>query len=490
MDRVNLFRIVYEYGSKDILLAVARSIRTEQQRAKIDVRRLKNELMVYRHLMNKSFGSITSALVPLVLANEELEAAIEETTELFRLIRKSVTRQNRIGICFLCHMLFSGDAYEEEFASFTMLGSSKEDEIAFQKHKIELIMGKSTLENILMHTLEETAPENENLLRKLKEHEKMDSCSSQLESFLSYFERLMRYEVNPPRLESDFSLEAIAAMPQGQKGRDPLLGHYTIRERTGEWIAVETKRGEIIFKAQISQMSADKTGEVTAGDLIRRFGIDRLPPIWRSVVDEELNQEYFRTLLITVDREYREREIYPPQNQVFRALCEVDADSVRAVILGQDPYHGPRQANGLCFSVSDGVPAPPSLQNIFKELEQEYGTRRMNPDLSDWAKQGVLLLNAVLTVQAGNAASHAQRGWERFTDRIITELSKRERPLVFMLWGSYAIKKAQSVDKQRHLVLESVHPSPLSCHRGFFGNGHFLKANAFLSNQQIEVKWL
>lgn len=214
--------------------------------------------------------------------------------------------------------------------------------------------------------------------------------------------------------------------------------------------------------------------------LLRRFGTHQLEQKWKDLISEEMEKEYFFSLLRKVDRLYSQRRIFPKQDQVFRALSEVDYDQVRVVIIGQDPYHGAGQANGLCFSVNQGVKAPPSLVNIFKELEQEFGQKRGNVDLSDWAKQGVLLLNAVLTVQEGAAGSHAKQGWEIFTDRVIAELNKREVPMVFILWGNYAAEKAKNVDASRHLILRSNHPSPLSCHRGFFGNRHFILANEFL----------
>jgi len=177
--------------------------------------------------------------------------------------------------------------------------------------------------------------------------------------------------------------------------------------------------------------------------------------------------------------------VYPPKGDVFNALTHAPFDKVRVVILGQDPYHGPGQAHGLCFSVKRGVPAPPSLQNIFKELA---GDAQVAPpfaqpahgELTAWADQGVLLLNAVLTVNAGNANSHAGQGWELFTDRVVKELNGRREGLVFLLWGSPAQRKAAGVDRRKHLVLTAPHPSPLSAYRGFFGCGHFSKANAWL----------
>jgi len=185
------------------------------------------------------------------------------------------------------------------------------------------------------------------------------------------------------------------------------------------------------------------------------------------------------------------RQIYPPGEQIFSALNATSFDQVRVVILGQDPYHGPSQAHGLCFSVQPGVPVPPSLKNIYKELQQDLGiTIPAHGCLTHWAQQGVLLLNAVLTVQAGQANSHRGQGWEQFTDRIIALLNENATNLVFMLWGSYAQRKGAMIDRQRHLVLQAPHPSPLSAHRGFFGNGHFSRANEYLQQHGLPpVDW-
>ena len=183
--------------------------------------------------------------------------------------------------------------------------------------------------------------------------------------------------------------------------------------------------------------------------------------------------------------------IYPPGPEIFAAFDHTPFDAVRVVILGQDPYHGPNQAHGLCFSVRPGIPSPPSLQNIFKEIHRDLGFRA--PDhgcLTPWADRGVLLLNAVLTVQQGMAASHQGKGWEGFTDAAIDALNREREGLVFMLWGSYAQKKGQLIDGSRHCILRSVHPSPLSAHRGFIGCGHFSAANQYLESRGVApVDW-
>lgn len=211
----------------------------------------------------------------------------------------------------------------------------------------------------------------------------------------------------------------------------------------------------------------------------------RLHPSWLQRLQAEFEQPYMEDLkrFLVAERE-RGKQIFPRASEWFRALDLTPLENVRAVILGQDPYHGPGQAHGLCFSVQPGVRPPPSLLNIYKELESDLGIRpRRHGFLEHWASQGVLLLNSVLTVEMGRAASHRDRGWERFTDRIIREVNAKSDPVVFMLWGSYAQKKAAFVDTSRHFVLKAAHPSPLSAHNGFLGCRHFSKANAFLEAQ-------
>jgi uracil-DNA glycosylase len=213
---------------------------------------------------------------------------------------------------------------------------------------------------------------------------------------------------------------------------------------------------------------------------------------WRASLQSEFEQPYMAAL-----REFLRGEkaagkiVYPHSSAWFRALEITPLNDVRVVILGQDPYHGPGQAHGLCFSVPAGVRIPPSLLNIFKELENDLDIKRARHGcLEHWAQQGVLLLNSVLTVEAGKAASHQKRGWERFTDAVIRRVNDRPDPAVFMLWGAYAQKKAAFVDSARHLVLSAAHPSPLAAHGGFFGSGHFSKANAFLKKHDLPpVDW-
>ena len=215
---------------------------------------------------------------------------------------------------------------------------------------------------------------------------------------------------------------------------------------------------------------------------------------WNAALSREWESEYFAELVAFVKNEYSRTRIFPPAREIFAAFDASPFDRVKVVILGQDPYHGDGQANGLCFSVRQGIELPPSLINIYKEIGTEYGRPDYMPpsgDLSRWARQGVLLLNATLTVEAHRAGSHQGHGWERFTDAAIEALNSGHEHLVFMLWGSYAIRKGALVDRNRHLVLTSPHPSPLSAYRGFFGNGHFIKANEYLAaNGREPIKWI
>ena len=202
---------------------------------------------------------------------------------------------------------------------------------------------------------------------------------------------------------------------------------------------------------------------------------------WKQQLQNEFEKPYFIQLTEFVRSEYQTQEIYPPAKLIFNAFDQCPFDQVKVVILGQDPYHGPGQAHGLCFSVNDGVDFPPSLRNIFKEIKDDTGAPiPASGNLTRWAQQGVLLLNATLTVRAHLAGSHQKRGWEQFTDAVIHLVADRLEHVVFILWGNYAISKAGFVDQQKHLVLQSVHPSPLSASRGFFGNHQFSKANNYL----------
>ena len=214
----------------------------------------------------------------------------------------------------------------------------------------------------------------------------------------------------------------------------------------------------------------------------------KLEASWLKELEEEFSKDYMLRLRAFLDDEMQKHTIYPPANLFFNAMDTTPFDQVKVVILGQDPYHGPNQAHGLCFSVQEGVKAPPSLVNIFKELHSSLGISiPAHGCLDSWAKQGVFLLNASLSVRAHQANSHAGQGWETFTDKIIEKLNSEREGLVFMLWGAYARKKAAIVDRSKHLVLEAPHPSPLSAHRGFLGCGHFKQANEYLSSRGEQV---
>lgn len=207
----------------------------------------------------------------------------------------------------------------------------------------------------------------------------------------------------------------------------------------------------------------------------------KMEPSWKTRLAGEFEKDYFVKLTDFVRQEYRQATVYPSGPNIFNAFAHCPFDRVKVVIIGQDPYHEPGQAHGLCFSVQDGTPFPPSLQNIFKEITDNLGRPRpTSGDLTRWADQGVLLLNATLTVRAHRAGSHQGHGWETFTDAVIRCLNAERQHLVYMLWGAYAQKKGASIDTSRNLVLTSPHPSPLSAHRGFFGNRHFSRANDYL----------
>ncbi|PLW92214.1 MAG: uracil-DNA glycosylase [Marinilabiliales bacterium] len=213
---------------------------------------------------------------------------------------------------------------------------------------------------------------------------------------------------------------------------------------------------------------------------------------WKEILNEEFNKPYFHELKAFLVEEKQKHRIFPPGQEIFNAFNSASFHDIKVVILGQDPYHGPGQAHGLCFSVADDVPHPPSLKNIFKELQTDIPgfTTPKSGNLQKWANQGVLLLNAVLTVRAHQAESHRKKGWETFTDKVIETVANERDGLVFMLWGNYARAKSKIIDHKKHLVLESAHPSPLSASRGFFGCRHFSKANEYLnSKNKTPINW-
>lgn len=212
---------------------------------------------------------------------------------------------------------------------------------------------------------------------------------------------------------------------------------------------------------------------------------------WKELLREEFDKPYFEELVQFVREEYATHRIYPRGSNIFRAFNKCPFEQLKVVIIGQDPYHGPGQANGLCFSVGDGVPFPPSLRNIFQEVASDIGTPiPASGNLDRWAEQGVLLLNAVLTVREHEAASHAGRGWEQFTDAVVRAIATRKEGIVYLLWGSYAQRKGAIADPTRNCILKAVHPSPLSVYRGFFGCRHFSRANEYLLSQgKTPINW-
>ena len=212
---------------------------------------------------------------------------------------------------------------------------------------------------------------------------------------------------------------------------------------------------------------------------------------WDNILQEEYHKEYFKKIVAFINKEYKIKTIFPPKSRILRALKLTDYNDVKVVILGQDPYHGIGEANGLCFAVSDGIKLPPSLQNIYKELEQDLGIKPAKVgNLECWAKEGVLLLNAVLTVEKDKAASHKMIGWEKFTDAIIQKLNEKKEPIVFILWGSFARSKKKIITNPNHYIIESTHPSPLSAYNGFFGSKPFSKTNNYLKSKGLtEIDW-
>ena len=217
----------------------------------------------------------------------------------------------------------------------------------------------------------------------------------------------------------------------------------------------------------------------------------KIAPSWKKRLSDEFDKAYFTQLIDFVKQEYQTQTVYPPGKEIFRAFDCCDFDDVKVVIIGQDPYHGVGQANGLCFSVRDGIKMPPSLINIFKELHNDIGKPiPQSGDLEHWANQGVLLLNATLTVRSSSPGSHQNKGWESFTDAAIRKISDEKENVVYLLWGAYAQKKGEFINRQKNLVLMSAHPSPFSADRGFFGCKHFSKANEYLKSKGIgEISW-
>lgn len=504
MDRKKIYQNILQKGNKEITYLVTRSMIPikERERITIDHDRLKNELRLYKYNAEKGSPSVLSALIPVIIANSDFECSFEEAVDIFDKIRKKITLKNKIGINLLCHFLYNLEDFNAKFSGYKMHGASKEEEVAFQKEKISIIMKQRSVFESIVDNLDESEKEkNIDMLKFLGEISE-DSKDPMVEKMSAYFDKISRFGIAPKPLKGNLNIQAISLQDVNAIGQDPLLGEYRVLSKDQNQICIHTKRGPITLLIPQEQIAGyNNMGQETLSHkqfeperdidvLKRKYAWDRLSEDWKEILNHELKQDYFKVLLQKVDHLYHTGRVFPKQDQVFRCLQEVPYSKVKVVIIGQDPYHGVGQANGLCFSVNNGVKAPPSLMNIFKELEEEYGVKRNKVDLIDWAEQGVLMLNSVLTVQESTPGSHAKMGWERFTDKIIEVLSKRDEPIVFILWGNYAISKANNVDLSRHCVLRSAHPSPLSC-KNFFGNQHFLLANKFLTeNGKQEIVWV
>ena len=452
MDNIlKLYQKTLLYGNIEIAYLTTRAMMPSKERELIyvDEHRLKNELRLYKYNREKGFPSLLSSLIPIIIANPSIEKSYEQAIILLEMIRKQVTVQNKMGVSLLCHLLYNIEDFSSRFSEFKMLDASKEEEVAFQKAKIDIILNKKTLNALILEFLSEhDAENNNNLLEKLKSDEEKISADETGEKMSNYLLKLSCFEVSPKSLAGNFDMTAICKRRAHEKGSDALLGDYLVVEKDleAQTVTLETKRGRLVLdlsaatgkSAPVQAVSEPNNTQVQAMEtkdlpqheekqaltMNERFAIDKLSGRWAKVMNEELEKTYFSHLLHQVDELYRHKNIHPRQNQVFRALIEVPYEQTRVVILGQDPYHNVGQANGMCFSVNFGVKAPPSLVNIFKELQNEFGKFRTDVDLSDWAKQGVLLLNSVLTVEHSKAASHANLGWEIFTDKIIEELNK------------------------------------------------------------------
>lgn len=250
------------------------------------------------------------------------------------------------------------------------------------------------------------------------------------------------------------------------------------------------KKDRLFFIQNHANLFIEKTPTWVSSEKYRRMDIV-IAPSWKKRLQNEFEKEYFADVVNFVKAEYKQYRIYPSGKLIFNAFEHCSFDNVKVVILGQDPYHGTGQANGLCFSVNDGIRKPPSLVNIFKEIKDDLGKEiPEGGNLERWAAQGALLLNATLTVRANTAGSHQNKGWEEFTDAVIKTISDNKENIVFLLWGAYAQRKGAIIDRSKHFVLESAHPSPFAAHRGFFGNKHFSKTNDFLrSKNKKEIDW-
>lgn len=522
MERIKIIKNTIENGNKDIAYLAIRSLKINNIKKiiEIDEKRLSNELNLFRYIMDKKSPSLISALIIIILSNKNIEDSFSEAIRFIRISRKKVEEKNIIAVNFLCHYLFNIDNFYENFSEYKMLDNNPKTEILFQKFKIEIILNKRDVESLIVENLDEMDLDfNINILKALKE----DIISQSNDNMIVYYEKLCKFEASPKELEGDFNYINIINKSVGEKSVDYLLGEYVVENKQSDKISIKCKRGllELSIKNTINNINNNvsrakeiedlkkysniklennfvKTNSLglensreNLQDIINFFKIDELDSFWKDFINKELEEDYFYQLLKQIKDEYSSKTIYPEPKNIFKAFLNVKYEDVKVVIIGQDPYHNPNQANGLCFSVNENVKLPPSLQNIFKEINNEYGVLRKEGNLEDWAKQGVLLLNSVLTVEENKPTSHSKIGWEKFTDKVVDLIAQKEKPVVFLLWGNYAIEKAKNINNTTHLILKSNHPSPLSASRGFFGNEHFKKTNSFLkSNNLDEINWV
>ncbi len=427
-----------------------------------------------------------SSLVPVILANTEFNKSVDNSYELYKAIRRDISIKNKIGVNLLTYYIYKKLNKDIEFSDLTMFEGSKEEQIEFQKNKIDIILNKCSIEEKIVELLEETQKEyNIELLEKIDSEDSNDT-DSYLEKIAIYFQKVYLFQINKKPYCGKLNIDKIFSTEVSQKDRDPLIGDYCVvsRKNVKDVLVIN-------LEAKMGQLELSKRNTSKAIVIEDEFGLNKIKNGWQEILKEELKKDYFIKLLNELNQEYGNEVIYPPKNAVFEIFRRIDYSEVKVVIIGQDPYHGPGQANGMCFSVSSGVKNPPSLKNIFQELNTEYGILREDGDLIDWVEQGVLLLNSILTVRKSSPGSHKKLGWEQFTDTVICKLSQRKEPLVFILWGNYAIEKAKLVDREKHYVLTSNHPSPFSCHGGFFGNNHFRLTNEYLKkNGKQEIVWI
>lgn len=485
-----IYKNIAIFGNKNIVYLTTRCLFPIEQalEVKIDYKRLNDELELYKCFFNKGKGSMISSLAPVILANTEFNKSVNNSYELYQNIRRTISIKNKIGINLLTYYIYKKLNKDIDFSDLIMFEGSKEEQIEFQKNKIDIILNKCSIEEKIVELLEETQKEYNIELLKNIDVDDSSNHDEYLEKITIYFQKVCLFQINKKPYCGKLDISKIFSAEVSQKNRDPLIGDYYVVSRKSVEnmlvINLEAKMGKLeLFKENISKN--------LNLDFEKSFGLNGIKPHWKDIFRDEFKKDYFMKLLDILSEEYKNEVIYPPKNDVFEIFRRIDYSDVKVVIIGQDPYHGQGQANGMCFSVNNGIKNPPSLKNMFQELNSEYGVLREDGDLTDWVDQGVLLLNSILTVRKSSPGSHKKLGWEQFTDMVIYKMNQRKDPIVFILWGNYAIEKAKLVDKEKHYVLTSNHPSPFSCHKGFFGNNHFRLTNEYLKkNGKQEIVWL